>query len=291
MSVCANAYAKINLTLDLAGRRSDGYHLLRMVMQTVSLCDRVTLEPCSSGEIHVSCGNSELDCGGENTVSRAVAAFFSAAGIRTGASFFIEKNIPSQAGLGGGSSDAAAALVLLNRVFNVGFSVERLCEIGLSVGADVPFCLRGGTLLAEGIGEKLSELSPLPECRIVICKPPMGSSTGEAYASLDRAGGKPTYFTDGLLPALKQGSLSAVADVCGNAFESVILIPEVRQIKAVMLQNGALGSCMTGSGSAVYGIFSDFGKAEECASALSSRFRDVFLCHPVRSEDCFLLEK
>ena len=169
--------------------------------------------------------------------------------------------------------------------------MDRLCDIGLSVGADVPFCLRGGTLLAEGIGEKLSELPLLPECRIVICKPPMGSGTAQAYASLDQTGGKPTNFTDGLLPVLKQGSLSAVAGACGNVFESVILIPEIQQIKAEMLQNGALGSCMTGSGSAVYGLFSDSGKAEDCASALSRRFRDVFLCRPVRREECFLLEK
>lgn len=291
MSVCTNAYAKINLTLDLAGRRNDGYHLLHMVMQTVSLCDRVTLEPNFSGEVHVSCGNSELNCGGENTVFRSAAAFFSASGIRAGASFFIEKNIPSQAGLGGGSADAAAALVLLNRAFSVGFSTEKLCKIGLSVGADVPFCLRGGTLLAEGIGEKLSELPPLPECHIVICKPTVGSSTAQAYAELDHAGGKPTYFTDGLLPALKQGNLLAVASACGNVFESVVLIPEIRQIKAEILHNGALGSCMTGSGSAVYGIFSDFRKAEDCASVLSRRFRDVFLTRPVRSKECYLLEK
>jgi 4-diphosphocytidyl-2-C-methyl-D-erythritol kinase len=291
MSVCANAFAKINLTLDLAGRRGDGYHLLRMVMQTVSLCDRLILEPLSVQEIRVSCGDTELDFGGGNTVARAAAAFFSAAGIRAGASFFIEKNIPSQAGLGGGSADAAAALVLLNRAFHAGLSMDRLCEIGLSVGADVPFCLRGGTLLAEGIGEKLSELPPLPECGIVICKPQAGSNTAQAYALLDQTDGKPTYFTDKLIPFLNQKSLPGIAGTCGNAFEPIILIPEVRQIKSEMLQSGALGACMTGSGSAVYGIFSDPRKAEDCASALSRRFQDVFLCRPVRRKDCFLLEK
>jgi 4-diphosphocytidyl-2-C-methyl-D-erythritol kinase len=288
MSFCANAFAKINLTLDLAGRRGDGYHLLRMVMQTVSLCDRLILEPLSAPEIRVSSSKPELDCGDENTVSRAAAAFFSAIGIRGGASFLIEKNIPSQAGLGGGSTDAAAALVLLNRAFGAGLKTDRLCEIGLSVGADVPFCLRGGTLLAEGIGEKLSELPPLPECRIVICKPQAGSNTAKAYALLDQAGGKPTTFTDELIPSLNQKDIAGIADICGNAFESVILIPEVRQIKAAMLQYGALGSCMTGSGSAVYGIFSDDRKAEDCVSVLSRRFQDVFLCRPVRSGDCFL---
>lgn len=291
MSVRANAFAKINLTLDLAGRRGDGYHLLRMVMQTVSLCDRLTLEPLSTPEIRVACGTPELDCGDKNTVARAASAFFTAAGIRAGASFFIEKNIPSQAGLGGGSADAAAALVLLNRAFGAGLSTDRLCEIGLSVGADVPFCLRGGTLLAEGIGEKLSGLAPLPECDIVICRPLVGSSTAEAYALLDQAGGKLTHFTDNLIPFLNQKDLPEIAGACGNAFESVILIPEIRQIKSEMLQSGALGSCMTGSGSAVYGIFSDSRKAENCASALSRRFQDVFLCRPVRSQDCFLLEK
>ena len=288
MSVCANAFAKINLTLDLTGRRGDGYHLLRMVMQTVSLCDRLILEPLSAPEIRITCDRPELDCSEENTVARAAAAFFSAVGIHAGASFFIEKNIPSQAGLGGGSADAAAALVLLNRAFGADLRVDRLCEIGLSVGADVPFCLRGGTLLAEGIGEKLSELSPLPECGIVVCKPQTGSNTAEAYALLDQAGGKLSTFTDNLIPCLSQKSLPQIAVACGNVFESVILIPEVRQIKAEMLQNGALGSCMTGSGSAVYGIFSDFRKAENCVSALSRRFQDVFLCRPVRSKDCFL---
>lgn len=280
MSYHADAYAKINLTLDVTGKREDGYHLLRMVMQSVSLCDRITLE--DSDEIRVSCNQPGLSLGEDNTISRAVHAFFEEANLAgAGADFIVEKRIPWQAGLGGGSADAAAALKLLNQKFRTGFSPERLRVIGLRVGADVPFCLTGGTVLAEGVGERITSLPPLPDCFLVICKPSGGNDTARAYSQLDSVGGIGTDFTGPVLQALEAKNLSRIASQVGNAFEEAVLSEDGKEIKRIMCGSGALGSCLSGSGSAVYGIFDNEKKASSCVSRLSSAFPQVFLCRPV----------
>lgn len=286
MMMKMQAYAKINLTLDISGRREDGYHMMRMVMQSVSLCDTVFLLDTPKREIGSS--RDDVPCGPENTVQKAAAAFFSsyhAALPRS--SFYIRKNIPQQAGLGGGSADAAAALVLLNRRFGTGLSREELCSLGLSAGADVPFCLYGGTALAEGVGEKLSALPALPLCRILICKPPVGISTKEAFESFDASGGMPERNTDAMIEALRSGSLQRIAKCLGNAFEKTCDLPEeVRQIEAVMLAGGSAGACMTGSGSAVFGIFdAKSDAAARCRGALLKKYPETFLCRPVWSDD------
>ena len=283
MSFTENAYAKITLTLDVTGKRNDGYHLLRMVMQSVSLCDRVSLEDTDSGDIRVRCDNDELSCGPDNTVFRAAQEFFAAAKlpIREGILFSISKRIPWQAGLGGGSADAAAALKLLNRRFQTGFSTEQLCEIGLRVGADVPFCVLGGTALAEGIGEKLRALPPLPDCFLVICKPEAGINTKEAYARLDSLNGTISDDTGPMLDALQKGDIRAVAAQVGNAFEKAVPLEAGNQIKSTMRSVGALGACMSGSGSAFYGVFQDEETAADCADTLSATYRQLYLCRPV----------
>ena len=275
----ARAYAKINLTLDIAGRRGDGYHTMRMVMQSVSLCDTLTL--LDEAEDRVVCSAEEVPCGPENTVRKAAAAFFSHCGAARGAAFCLRKSIPQQAGLGGGSADAAAALVLLDRRFRTGLSPAELCRLSLSVGADVPFCLRGGTALAEGIGEKLSGLPPLPPCRILICKPPAGVSTREAFAAFDDSGGAAACYTDRMLAALRAGSLPEIAARLGNALEPVCALDDVPRIEAAMLKGGALGACMTGSGSAVFGLFREGDAAAVlCRDDLLKKYPQTFLCRP-----------
>lgn len=286
MATSTNAYAKINLTLDITGRREDGYHLLRMVMQSVSLCDRLTLNEGDRG-IRILCGRADVPCDESNTAYKAAAAFFAFSGTEPHIAIEIEKNIPSQAGLGGGSADAAAVLHALNKMYRTGYSKQTLCEIGVRVGADVPFCVLGGTALAEGIGEKLTALPPLPCCFLVICKPPVGVDTKNAYALADSAGTAGMH-TDAVLRAVRSGDLHAVSEHLGNDFERVIQLDDVTRIKQLMKSTGALGACMTGSGSAVYGIFEKEAVARACRSTLAQSFSEVFLCEPVNDVSCAL---
>lgn len=278
-----NAYAKINLTLDVTGKRPDGYHTIRSVFQSISLCDRLTLLDGADGQIRVVSDCPELSCGRDNTVCRAAEAFFRAAGIKNpGVSFTLEKRIPWQAGLGGGSADAAAALRLLNRRFSFALSDTELSEVGLSVGADVPFCLVNGTVLAEGIGEQLTPLPPLPPCCILLCKPAAGIGTKEAYLALDREATFTCRFTEPMLKALRGESLTEIAKSVGNVFDPLAFLPEIPKIKRKMLRSGAAAACMTGTGSAVFGLFEQKGQAQACAEALSLRYKDVFLCESYR---------
>lgn len=276
------ANAKINLTLDVTGKRPDGYHTICSVFQSVTLCDRLSLSDAPDRELHVLCDRPELSCGWDNTVRRAAEAYFQAAGVRAGVSFFLEKRIPWQAGLGGGSADAAAALRLLNRFFDDRFSDRELLKIGCSVGADVPFCLFGGTALAEGIGEKLTRLPPIPDCRIVICKPSAGIGTREAYEALDRQK-RGSKFTGPMLEALGSGGFRQVACSVGNVFEEAFSLPQSRRAKRMMLEAGAAGACMTGTGSAVFGLFERAGQAQLCLEQLAGFFSETYLCRPADS--------
>lgn len=274
------AYAKLNLTLDILGKLENGYHSLSMVMQSVSLCDTVTLirgEGVSG--LQVACG-SGAPSGPENIVWRAAQSFFDYCGIQDrDALFQIEKHIPSQAGMGGGSSDGAAALRLLNRAYNTGLSPEELRQIGAGVGADVPFCVTGGTMQAQGIGEKLTPLAPLPDCTLLLCKPPVGVSTPQAFRESDRAPAVPPK-TPAMAAALASGELSQVAACLGNRFQEILPLPEIEEIVTVMRSGGALGACMTGSGSAVFGIFTEESAARNTGEALR-KWGQVWLARPV----------
>lgn len=286
MPFTVKANAKINLTLDITGKREDGYHFLRMVMQSVTLCDTLTLRTEGKG-IRLFCDRSEIPCNELNTVYKAASAFFAHTGINPNLTVHIDKAIPSQAGLGGGSADAAAVLLALNQIYGVGLPEQTLCEIGLKIGADVPFCVVGGTALAEGIGEKLTALPALPPCSIVICKPPVGVDTKRAYALADAASKKESGFSAAMLDAVRKGDLGAVARNLGNEFEQVMHLAEAAHIKNAMLRHGALGACMTGSGSAVFGIFEEDGKAVSCQSALKGVYPEAFVCEPA-SSGCLL---
>lgn len=279
-----NACAKINLTLDVMGKRPDGYHMIRSIFQSITLCDRLTLLSGPDGQTCVVSDRPELSCGRNNTVLRAAEAFFRAAGIKNpGISFLLEKRIPWQAGLGGGSADAASALRLLNRRFSFPLSGAELSEVGLSVGADVPFCLTNGTMLAEGVGERLTSLPPLCPCHILLCKPAAGIGTKEAYQALDRDGMFGDLFTGQMLEPLCGGDLTEIAKYVGNVFEPLALLPEIPRIKTQMLKSGAAAACMTGTGSAVFGLFERKRQAQACANELAGIYTEVFLCEPYSS--------
>lgn len=277
------AFAKINLSLDILGKRADGYHLLDMVMHSISLFDTLTLTEQAEG-ITISCDTKEIPCGPENTVYRAAEAFYRYTKLTPGVQISIVKQIPSQAGLAGGSADAAAVLHALNLMYRTDLPTETLCEIGLTVGADVPFCVIGGAARVQGIGEKLQPVVPLPDCQMVICKPPLGVNTAEAYAKADEQGGMAeVLYTKQVLQGLNQGALSEIGNALGNTFSDLLLLPEVDAIRQRMLRDGAAGSCMTGSGSAVYGLFADEDAAEQCRQGLLPSYPETFLCRPIRA--------
>lgn len=284
MSLSINAYAKINLTLDITGRRSDGYHTLNSVMQSISLHDDITIKSTCDKKISVFCDEKAIPCGKDNIVYRAAELFFLYSGIQSeGVSFYIKKHIPLQAGLGGGSADAAAAIKLLNCFYCTGFSTEQLCRIGVKAGADVPFCIRCGTAFAQGIGDKIVNVSPLPDCIILICKPDLGISTAEAYAIADREGFGDIKYTENMICALAHNNLSQAALYLGNCFENILKQEEIFKIKSAIVSAGASGACMTGSGSAVFGLFKNGTEAEQCKNKLLEKYNHVFLCNPVRA--------
>jgi 4-diphosphocytidyl-2-C-methyl-D-erythritol kinase len=280
------APAKINLSLDIIGRRTDGYHTLDMVMQSVSLFDTILLTRNESGFVQIACDENDVPCDEDNTVFRAAEAFFRATGVpkSDGLLFSIEKRIPRQAGLGGGSADAAAALKLLNCLYRTNLTAEQLREIAISAGADVPFCVEGGTARVTGIGENIEQLPPMPDCHIVICRPNVGISTKEAYSAYDQTGKSGEQHTPSVLEALKTNSLEKLGRALGNAFEAAGVPPEIADIEEKMLQCGSEGACMSGSGSAVFGLFSEREKAEHCFERLRKDYSLIYSCQPLAQQ-------
>jgi len=274
------AYAKINISLDIISKMKSGYHNLKMVMQTISLSDEISIE-CLPGEgLSVESGLLYLPDDGSNTAAVAASAYFGHTGLsgyRT--EIRIKKNIPVCAGLGGGSSDGACVLRMLDRMFGTNLGREKLEEIGLTVGSDVPFCIAGGTSLAEGRGEILKDLTPLPLCHIVICKPPMAFSTPELFKRVRCEKIRCRPDTDGLVAALETGDLKGIARRMYNVFEDVLPrgTSDIADIKYALLDKGALGAVMTGSGSAVFGIFD----GEPCAVKAFEHLRAIY-------DECYL---
>jgi 4-diphosphocytidyl-2-C-methyl-D-erythritol kinase len=278
------AFAKVNLTLDVTGKRADGYHLLRMVMQSVGLYDRVVLTPDDDGGIRLVCPGCAAEPS-HNTAFLAAEAFFRKTKLpNPGLEIRIEKRIPAEAGMAGGSADAAAVLTGLNHLFGEPLSAEELRGLGLEIGADVPFCLCGSTMLAEGVGERLTPLPPIPECLFVSAKPEIGMSTAESYRRYDSLELPPSAHPDseGMLAAITAGSLEGIASRLCNVLELVSPQEPVAAISRILLKNGALGAVMTGSGTAAFGIFSQKEKAESAFRALAEQYREVFLTGPVR---------
>ena len=274
----ARSYAKINLTLDVLSRRSDGYHDIKMIMQTVSLFDLLIIDKTDGG-ISVSTNLKYLPTNNKNIAYKAAELFYSMTSLRGGAKIIIHKNIPVAAGLAGGSGNCAAVLCALNMLHGCPLTDEEIIRAGASLGADVAYCFTGGTQLAEGIGDILTPLSPAPDTHILLVKPPVSVSTAAVYEQIDSAENIVRPDTDGMIRAIENGNVSAVADKLCNVMESVTvkLHPVVGGIKKKMMMNGALGAVMSGSGPTVFGIFDDFGKAKKSADSFSKQFRDVYL--------------
>lgn len=283
MKLTVKANAKLNLTLDVVGKKDDGYHLLETVMQSVSLHDTITLKDDRSESITVTTSNPDIADDESNLAYRAAKAFFEATGIKNpGVEIRIKKRIPTEAGLAGGSADAAGVLVGLNELFSAGLEVDALCDIGERLGADVPFCIVGGTVLASGIGNILSPIPTLEDCFFVVAKPESSVSTANAYALVDSYKGELLHPNSiSLSEHICGGDIKAVARGCVNVFEQALELKESTAIKELMLEEGALGACLTGSGSAVFGIFSERDEADDCAEKLERVYDDVFVVEPV----------
>ncbi|MFQ9871535.1 MAG: 4-(cytidine 5'-diphospho)-2-C-methyl-D-erythritol kinase [Oscillospiraceae bacterium] len=273
--------AKLNLTLDITGRREDGYHFMQMVMQAVDLYDTLTLTRLEHQRVDVTCNKPELSCGEDNLVRRAAVLFFEHTGIRAGTAIEIQKVIPMQAGLGGGSADAAGTLTGLNALFGTGLSTQELCALGLTLGADVPFCIRGGTALAQGIGEIFTELPRMPECSIVIAKPVENMSTAVGFARFDEHGARRRPDHDKVVAGIAAGDLEYLTQGMYNVMEEVYGLSAVSSIEEDMLRHGAVKAMMTGSGTAVFGIFGQRSKAKRCLKSLMGSVQAVFLAQPV----------
>ncbi len=274
MSVQEKAYAKLNISLDVTGRRPDGYHEMVMPMQTVSLCDELTLH--TEGEGVRARSNLRYVPGDErNLAVRAAKRYFEAIGEeKQGLRIELDKRIPVGSGMGGGSADAAAVLRALNRVYGSRLSRDELLGLAGEIGSDVAFCLLGGTMLATGRGEVLRPLPPLPPCRFVIVKPSFSISTPELFKKLDAAPIRIHPDTAGLLEALERGDLQGVCRRLYNVFEDVNdrRLCTVREIKSALLDGGALGAVMTGTGSAVFGVFSDEAAAKACCERMKREY-------------------
>ena len=280
--ITERAYAKIDLSLDVTGKRPDGYHEVRMVMQTVDIYDTLTFEKADEG-ITIDVGGSPLPADGDNLIYKASKAVMDKCGITGGVTISLDKHIPIAAGMAGGSSDAAAALRGVNRLYECGLSYEELREIGVKIGADVPYCVEGGTVLAEGIGEKLTFMSPLPEYILAVAKPERGVSTGNIYKSLDEIFDTITHpDVDAMLEAFKAQDMSFVKYL-GNVLEYVTipLCPEVDEIKKIFRESNTVGTLMTGSGPTVFAFFED---RDEALKAIN-KVRESGLC---RDEELFV---
>ena len=253
-------------------------------MQSVGLYDTVSVESTDDGRISISCSEEKLPCDKSNIAYKAAEAFFNYTKIENkGIKIHIEKNIPFAAGMAGGSADGAAVIAALNDIYSAGLSQKELCAVGVKVGADVPFCLTGGTCLAQNIGEVLSPLTDLPDCHIVLAKPERGVSTKEAYAAFDTAQNIRHLDTCGMLFAASKGDLNEICRRTKNVFEQLIEVPERVPIKSVLNRYGALAACMSGSGPTVFGIFDDESKAECAVESLRSFISQVYLVKPVKS--------
>ncbi len=264
------AYAKINIGLDVLRRRADGYHEVKMIMQTVDIYDELVLERRKQPGIELRMDNSELPSGGDNLICRAADLLFREKEITGGVNISLTKRIPIAAGMAGGSADAAAALRGVNELFDLGYSLKELQALGVGLGADIPYCLAGGTMLSEGIGEILTPLPAPPAAHLVIAKPDINVSTAFVYGNLhaDRLAWHPDI--DGMIVALQKGDLDGITDRLGNVLETVTVKahPVIEQIKELLRKQGAENALMSGSGPTVFGIFKEKETAARAAEAV-----------------------
>lgn len=279
MEVHEMAPAKINLTLDVVGKRDDGYHEVEMIMTAIDLSDQICLTPRADGQVVVQSSSGYIPLDQRNSAWQAAQLLKEEYGVADGVNIYIEKKIPVAAGLAGGSSDAAAVLRGCNRLWNLDLTLERLAELGARVGSDVPFCLYRGTALATGRGERIAPLPPLPPCWVVLAKPPIGVSTAEIYQSLKWEQIAEHPDTKGVIEALHRKHFHGVASRLKNVLEPVTFEkhPEVAALKEKMLHFGADGVCMTGTGPTVYALLAQESRALRLYHALKGFCKEVYM--------------
>ena len=280
--ISVKAFAKLNLALDVLSRLEDGYHAMRMVMQSVELHDDVYIVLRDDGVVFASVDDPQLPTDDGNIVVRAAKLFFQYTGqTQLGAEIHLTKRIPVCAGMGGGSSDGAAVLRGLNELTGAGLSRQQLQDLGFRIGADVPFCIAGGTQLAEGKGERLTILPAMLACNVVVCKPHFSIATPTLFQKIDDQPLQHHPDIDGMIRALTVGELAGIASRLANVFEEVLpeKFEEIHQIRHALVDAGAIGAVMTGTGSAVFGLFDNVTVAQSAYKRLSAQY--PFCCHTV----------
>lgn len=277
MEVLLRAYAKINLSLDVVGVRDNGYHEVKMVMQTINLYDKISIKEIQKEEIIISANQSVVPTDKDNLIYKAAVKFFEKTGIKAGVFITLDKKIPVAAGLAGGSADAAATLKGLNQLFEAGLTNDELREIAVKLGADVPFMIEGGTCLCEGIGEIMTDLKPLKEMPLVIIRPSKGISTKFVYDELPEPDKLDHPKVDEMVEAINEGNIDGVINTLGNVMEVVTEreVPDVARLKKRLLELGARGSLMSGSGTTVFGIFDKKEAASEAYYTLKNEELDA----------------
>ena len=272
-SITRKAYAKINLGLDVLRRREDGYHEVKMIMQTVDIWDVLTFSRSEKPGITLSVNKEELPASKDNLIYRAAELVMQKYNIQDGVIISLEKNIPIAAGMAGGSTDAAAVFHGLKELFSLEMSVEEMQKLGVKIGADVPYCIVGGTALSEGIGEILSPLPAPPDCVLVVAKPDINVSTKFVYENLHANELKVHPDIDGMIDAIREGDLSGITERMGNVLETVTVkeYPVIEEIKSLMKQAGAENALMSGSGPTVFGIFTDRESAKAAAKQIKEK--------------------
>lgn len=288
-AVTLQAYAKINLGLDVLRKRPDGYHEVKMIMQSISLADTLELKKIPEEAIRLINGaerdDPEVPMDKANLIYRAIDLIKQKYAISEGIEATLTKRIPVAAGMAGGSTDAAAALKGMNQLFALGLSEQELCELGVTLGADIPYCIMGGTALSEGIGERLTPLPPMPECWILIAKPPICVSTGFVYGNLKANELTVHPDIDGMTEAIQHNDLHGITSRLGNVLETVTIPahPEIAVIKDRMLDYGAMQALMSGSGPTVFGIFAEEEQAAEAGTAIQKEglSGQVYLTKPI----------
>lgn len=279
-SVTVLAPAKLNLSLDVVGTLPNGYHDLDMVMQTIDLYERLELR--RSQYLNLRMPGSFVPVNDKNTAVKAAIAFFNYTGLLAGVDITIHKKVPVRAGMAGGSADAAGVLVGLNELYGARLSMSELCAIGAGIGADVPFALVGGTCRVRGVGDLIKPLPPCPDCWFVVVMPSVGISTPEAFQRYDQMGSPVHPDCDKQEAAVRADDLSGVCAAAGNALEHCSGATETPSICALLNENGALTSLMTGSGAAVFGVFEQEEQAKAAADVLRGEYKQVYLARPTR---------
>ena len=289
--ITLQAHAKINLTLDVTGKLENGYHTVKMVMHSLALHDDVTITRGTANGIQMKSNLRFLPTDDSNLAVRAAMLLLKETGIKNdGIHIQLFKRIPVAAGLAGGSTNAAAVLRALNKLYDIDLSMDDLCEIGLKIGADVPYCLHGGSMLAEGIGEILTPLPPMPNCHVIVCKPSFSVVTAKIYARMN--GGKLPLRPDtaGMIQALENADYPAICHRLFNVMETVTGVDhtEIKEIEDTLLESGADGAVMSGSGPTVFGLFSNFDKAKLAMQTLKTHYRETYLTTILREPNKIL---